>query len=804
VDVKTLPSAHTVIGVAHCEDTETVLFAMGHEQGDPPMSHTHSLHGPHGTTSSNELRLQLLHERYLCTNAQGRVAETPEEMFQRVADTVITVEQQYGTSPVEMRGFAAKCVQLMRSGRFLPNSPTLMNAGCRSGMLSACFVLGIADSVEGIFDTVKQTALIQKAGGGTGFALDTLRPTGDRVASTGGVTSGPLSFWRVIAETMTAIQQGAMRRGAGMAMMSVDHPDILSFIAAKQRPDQFTNFNISVKITGEFMSALESAPNTPHVVVNQRDGQRYLMPRSLALGEYSLDDLCAEDESHQACFTVSDVWDLIIRSAHATGEPGICFIDRVNQANPTPHIGCIHATNPCGEQPLLPGEACCLGSLNVSRFVVGEGMDLDWSAFADAVKTAVRFLDDVVDANAYPLTETQSITMGNRKTGLGIMGFADALVKMDLRYDSEQAVDLAENLARFLQETAHQASQELAEHRGSFPNWEGSIWDTEHGRPMRNASCTTIAPTGSLSILAGWSAGIEPIYSLAYLRRAMDGREFIHVHPLLEEIGITDRWMTDAVRQALLEGAAPTDVPSIPGALAETLVTAHCIAPEWHVRMQAAFQEHIDNAVSKTVNLPADATVEDIDRIYRLAYQSGCKGTTVYRDQCRQGQTLTRTLPDAVSTVSPSALPRPRGRVTEGRTVKFRMGCGTLFVTVNQDENGLCEVFANLGKAGGCPSQTEATCRIVSAALRSRVNPDVLVEQLKGIRCLSTCVARNGNQDVDVLSCPDAIARAIEEAMLPSAGRLDGAPDRRCPDCGSLLRKQEGCLVCSCGYSKCF
>lgn len=767
------------------------------------MSQGSSAGMPDRGTSGSDLRSRLLRERYLLKNEHGEVVETPEEMFRRVAKAITAPEEQYGTSAEKIGTIAETFYRLMSSGVFLPNSPTLMNAGCRSGMLSACFVLGIEDSVEGIFDAVKRTALIQKAGGGTGFALDSLRPTGDLVVSTGGVTSGPLSFWRVFAETMTAIQQGAMRRGAGMAMMAIDHPDILSFIAAKNQLDQFVNFNISVKVTNEFMASLEVEPSKPHIVTNRRDGRLYFLPKSLTMGQYGLQDLISADEPVEPCYTVADVWDLIVRSAHASGEPGICFIDRVNEDNPTPLAGYIHATNPCGEQPLLDGEACCLGSIDVSKFVRADAADLDWPSLAKTIRWGARFLDNVVDANVYPLREIETATVANRKTGLGVMGVADALVKMGIRYGSERAIEFARGLASFLQEAAHAASQELAEQRGPFPNWEGSVWDTVHNRPMRNASCTTIAPTGSLSILAECSAGIEPTYSLAYRRRAMDGREFVQVHPLLERLGCTAGWMTDAVRDALLEGVPPTQVSSIPGALAEVLVTAHEVAPEAHIRMQAAFQEHMDNAVSKTVNLPSDAPVEDVDRIYRLAYQLGCKGTTVYRDGCRQGQTFSSARRRPSGDNSSAEVPRPRVRVTDGRTFKFRMGCGTLFVTVNRDANGLCEVFANLGKAGGCPSQTEATCRAVSVALRSRVSPEVLAEQLRGIRCLSTCVARKGNKDVDVLSCPDAIARAIEEASRHPRSPGSNVSPMTCPDCGAPLRKEEGCLVCSCGYSKC-
>ena len=402
------------------------------------------------------------------------------------------------------------------------------------------------------------------------------------------------------------------------------------------------------------------------------------------------------------------------------------------------------------------------------------------------------------------MRKIEELTLGNRKIGLGLMGFGDALVLLGLRYDSDEGIRFADKLSRFIQEKAHDSSQDLAERRGDFPNWDGSVWDTEHHRQMRNAAVTTIAPTGSISIIAGCSSGIEPIYTLAYRRRALDGQEFIQIHPLLERLGRNDGWMTDMVRDALLEGAPAPQIPAIPKVLAETLVTAHEIPPDRHVQMQAAFQEHVDNAVSKTVNLPANATVTDVDKIYQMAFKLGCKGITVYRDGSRQGQTFSATGRPKRPAIASGKTPRHRNRVTTGKTSKFRMGCGTLFVTVNGDENGICEVFANLGKAGGCPSQSEATCRAVSAALRSGVDPAVLVEQLKGIRCLSTSVARKDSEDVEVLSCPDAIARAIQEAIGGSGDGLEDVVLNPCPECKQALRKEAGCLVCAnCGYTKC-
>jgi len=492
---------------------------------------------------------------------------------------------------------------------------------------------------------------------------------------------------------------------------------------------------------------------------------------------------------------------MIIANAHATGEPGVCFIDRVNRFNSTPQCGLINATNPCGEQPLLDFEACNLGSINIARFVLSDGSGIDWDSLDATVNMAVRFLDDVIDVNYYPIAQIREITLGNRKIGLGLMGFADALILMGIRYDSEEAVEFATRLSQFIQDCAHQASESLAKVRGSFPNWNGSTWDEIEQRPMRNAACTTIAPTGSLSIIAGCSGGIEPIFSLAYKRRALDDKEFIQVHTLLEQVGQQDGWMNDSVRKALLAGVPAKEIHSIPHEISQVLVNAHEVAPEWHVRIQAAFQKYTDNAVSKTVNLLVSATVEDVDEIFRLAYKLGCKGTTVYRDSSRKNQTLSATSRLQPQEPTTSHGPRPRSRVTRGQTTKFRMGCGKLYVTVNKDEKGLFEVFANLGKAGGCPAQSEATSRLVSASLRCGISCKILVEQLKGIRCLSTVSRKNLTKDIEVLSCPDAIARAIMESM---DNTVEEKTSKVCPDCGGNLFYESGCDVCkNCGSSRC-
>jgi len=503
---------------------------------------------------NSDMRTRILRRRYLRKNARGKIIETPEQMFRRVANAIAASESKYGATDNEQKAVADRFYELMVNGAFPPNSPTLMNAGRENEMLSACFVLPVEDSIDAIFDAVKYAALIQKAGGGTGFFFHWLRPTGDIVRSSGGKTSGPISFMKVFSEGTSAIQQGAFRRGANMGMMSVEHPDFLRFIHAKKDPD------------------------APHVVANPRTKKMYVIPRSIDLASYTIDNLLPESRATNACFTIQEAWDMIVKNAHATGEPGICFIDRVNQNNPMPHIGQIEATNPCGEQPLLPYEACNLGSIEVSKFVVKDRRDLDWDSLAKTIQLAVRFLDDVIDANHYPIPQIEKMTLGNRKIGLGIIGFADTLILMGIRYDSEEAAEFAEKLASFIQEHAHQASETLAKERGCFPNWTGSTWDTRHHRPMRNAACTTIAPTGSISIIAECSSGIEPVFAFATKRRVLDGQEFIELHRLVEKLGTEGNWLRDRVRNQLAHGISPREIPEIPRELAEILVTAHEIA----------------------------------------------------------------------------------------------------------------------------------------------------------------------------------------------------------------------------------
>ena len=753
--------------------------------------------------SFKKMRDEILRRRYLWKDKLGKVVESETQMYHRVANTIAAIESTYGATKAQVKAWANKFYQVMKNGEFLPNSPTLMNAGRKKGMLSACFVLPLFDSLKEILKTVMNTGLIQKAGGGTGFDFSRLRPTGDIVTSSGGKTSGPISFGGILAETTRAIQQGAHRRGANMGMMNIDHPDILRFIHAKQDLGALTNFNLSVKVSDAFMKQLQENPNAVHIVINHRTQKRYVIPHSVDIISYTIDDLIPEEQANDNCYTIKELWDMIIRNAHATGEPGICFIDHVNKDNPTPNLGPIEATNPCGEQPLLFYESCNLGSINTSKFVIKNRTDLNWNSLAGTVKLAVRFLDNVIDANHYPIPEIKKMTLGNRKIGLGIMGFWDTLVLLGIKYDSEKAVKFASKLASFIQKHAHQASEELAKERGCFPNWKGSLWYTEYQRPMRNAAVTTIAPTGTISLIADCNGGIEPVFCIVPERKTLDGRKFVQLNQLVEELGTKEGWLSNKVRDLLSQGVSPKDIPEIPKKLADVLITAHEIAPQWHVRIQAAFQQHVDNAVSKTVNLRANATVEDVDMVYHLAFKLGCKGNTVYKDGCRENQVITVAHKKTLSSLK-QIIPRSRSRKTKGETTKYTMGCGKLYVSVNKDDQSLCEVFANLGKAGGCPAQSEATCRVVSAALRSGVEPMVLIEQLKGIRCLSTISRRNTNKEINVLSCPDAIARAIEDALGQRYKPIETSTMNKCPDCSYSLRRESGCNVCdNCGYSKC-
>ncbi|HUU15835.1 MAG TPA: adenosylcobalamin-dependent ribonucleoside-diphosphate reductase [Sedimentisphaerales bacterium] len=609
-------------------------------------SHIHPLPGNVPVLSENAL--MVLRSRYLIKDQNGKCIETPAQLFSRVASLVAEAESKYGADSSEIRQWHRKYYDLMASLKFLPNSPALMNAQ-RRGMLSACFVLPIEDSIEGIFESIKQTALIQQAGGGTGFSFDRLRPTGDRVASSGGTTSGPISFWRVFSETTNAIQQGAFRRGANMGMMSVEHPDILKFLHAKQNLQAFTNFNISVKITDDWMKMVLKSGKTLHIVKNPRTHERYLLPRRINITNYKINDLHkltgkGKPSSKRAgqFYTVSDIWKVIVKCAHKTGEPGVVFIDRINRDNPTPSLGRIEATNPCGEQPLLPYEACTLGSINLTKFVsfANNAADMDWPALAKTVRLAVRFLDNIIDVCVYPVRNTVSLTQGNRKIGLGVMGFADCMFLLGIPYDSQRGIEFGSELMSFINENSRKASGELADLRGPFPNWSHSIWRTQRAKKVRNASITCVAPTGTISIIADCSSGIEPVYSPVFIRRILDGSKTLQINPFFKQVAEKHGFYSKKLENQIAKTGSIQKITQIPVKIRRIFKCAYDIKPEWQIRMQAAFQQHCDAAVSKTINFSEKATIAAVDKAYKLAYQLGCKGVTIYRRHSRDSEPM--------------------------------------------------------------------------------------------------------------------------------------------------------------------
>jgi ribonucleoside-diphosphate reductase alpha chain len=556
----------------------------------------------------------VLQKRYLRKDAQGRVIETPEEMFWRVARNIAEAERLYNHS-TSVEALSEIFFLMMASLDFLPNSPCLMNAGRDLQQLAACFVLPVEDSLDSIFEIVKQTALIHQSGGGTGFSFSRLRPKHDAVQSTGGVASGPTSFMRVFNMATEVIKQGGTRRGANMGVLRVDHPDIKEFIALKGNPDEMTNFNLSVGLTKEFMEAFEKD------------------------GEYNLINPRTKREVGRQ--KAREVFEAIIHAAWETGDPGVLFLDRINEANPTPHIGEMESTNPCGEVPLLPYEPCVLGSINLSHMVKERNgkSEADFEKIKRTVRDAVHFLDNVVDMNQYPLPQIAQMAKGNRKIGLGVMGLAHFFIRLGIPYNSPRALEVARGVMSFIQRQARERSMELAEERGVFPNFPGSIY-SRNGMRVRNATVTTIAPTGTLSLIANCSSGIEPLFAIQYVRKALEGMEFQITDPLFLESGEKEGFLTSDLMKAISEGASLRDLPDVPEHIKGLFITTFDIPPSWHIKIQAAFQEYTDNAVSKTINFPRHATKEDVKEAYLLAYREKCKGITIYRSGSKAGQVL--------------------------------------------------------------------------------------------------------------------------------------------------------------------
>jgi ribonucleoside-diphosphate reductase alpha chain len=567
----------------------------------------------------DELKLPLnsilvLERRYLQKDENGKVIESTGQMFKRITKGIAEVDKRYGKSNAEVKALENEFYRIMTSLEFIPNSPTLMNTGTYLRQLSACFVLPVEDSIESIFDTLRVAALIHKTGGGTGFTFSRLRPKGDVVKTTGGIASGPLSFATIYDAATDVVKQGGRRRGANMGILRVDHPDIMDFIVAKEKEGVLRNFNISIGATDDFMRVVEK--DADFELINPRNNQAVKKLKARA------------------------IWNLIIMMAWKNGEPGVVFLDTINKYNPTPEIGQIEATNPCGEQPLLPYESCNLGSIDVSRFVNEDGK-MEWDHLRQTVRTAVRFLDNVVDANIYVLPEIEAITKGNRKIGLGIMGFADMLIKRGIRYDTEEGLKAAEELMKFVNQEGHKASAELGEEKGNFPNFSGSILEKSR-KTQRNATVTTVAPTGTISIIAGCSQGIEPLFAIAYVREVGEtlGRTLVEVNPLFENTALREGFYSEELIKEISRRTSIQDLKEIPEKWRRLFVTAHDITAEMHVRMQAAFQKYTDNAVSKTINFPNWATPNDVEKAYMLAWKLGCKGITVYRHGSREAQVL--------------------------------------------------------------------------------------------------------------------------------------------------------------------
>ncbi len=819
-----------------------------------------------GPVSLSPNAVTVLEKRYLLKDEQGRPVEGASDLFWRVARTIAEPDRAHGASEGAVEALAEAFYDVMAQRLFMPNSPTLMNAGRPLGQLSACFVLPVQDTLSngqsGIYDTLRAMALVHQSGGGTGFSFSQLRPRNDIVRSTMGVASGPVSFMSLYDASTDVVKQGGTRRGANMGILRVDHPDILDFITCKDDTTKITNFNISVAVTDAFMKAVEEDAEYDLIHPTTRKLAGRLRAR--------------------------EVWEKIIHGAWHSGEPGVFFIDRANYYNPVPHLGSYEATNPCGEQPLLPYDVCNLGSINLAEFVVTG--QIDWARLRRSVHLCTHFLENVIDANAYPLEEITSLAQRIRRIGLGVMGLADLFIRLGLPYDSAEAVDLGRKLQKFVDDEAKNESERLAEIRGVFPEWEKSIWGPDDTcardasgrrvralRKLRNCNVTTVAPTGTISIITGCSSGIEPLFAVAFMRNQA-GVLMPDVNEDFTRIAREEGWYSDdLMRRIAQEGHIRLD--AVPDRWKRVFVTANEIAPEWHVRMQAAFQEYNDSAISKTVNFANSATEADVEVIYRLAYKLECKGVTVYRDGSRDMQVLSTgttaqkvteqktggradgqtgseraMAADAASELAEVSAEaerlrkvvhelesenlqrrqkRSRPELMRGSVRRIDTPLGTLYVTITEDDKGQpFEVFMSLGKAGGAiMADVEAMGRLISLALRSGIPIKEIHRQLRGISSDKVI----GLGPSKVMSVPDAVGIALERWMQEKQGiqqelipGASGAPAESvssmvtlggeqmmlggmqetmagaCPDCGSQLEFAEGCVKCHiCGYSEC-
>ena len=734
--------------------------------------------------------MEVLKRRYLIKDKEGRVIETPVELFTRVAKFIAEADRNYGADDAKVDKTAQKFFDVMANLEFLPNSPTLMNAGKELGQLSACFVLPVGDSMEEIFETNKNAALIHKSGGGTGFSFSRLRPKGSIVASTSGVASGPVSFMKVYDASTEAVKQGGTRRGANMGILRVDHPDILEFISCKDDLNEVTNFNISVAITDSFMEAVREKKKYP--LINPHTGKK-----------------CVKD-GLEVELEANEVFDSIIEHAWRTGEPGIVFIDRMNRRNPTFPYEQIEATNPCGEQPLPPYDSCNLGSVNLGRFVFDRlpqdysksepEKGIDWDGLGTAVRTGVHFLDNVIDQNSYPLKEIEVQTRLNRRIGLGVMGWADMLVKLGVPYNSKEAFELAEKVMSFVESEGSKQSSELAKTRGKFTNWENSLYKSDNVA-MRNATVTTIAPTGTISIIAGCSSGIEPYYSIVFERNVLDGTILKDVNPLFEKAAREGEFYSEQLIDEVASQRSLSDVAKIPEKVKAVFLTAADISPLDHIKMQAVFQEHCDSSVSKTINLSESAPKEDVRQAFLLAYDLDCKGVTIYRDFSRPQQVLSIKATDQTKKEKPRVV-KERPQVLQGFTEKVRTGYGNLYVTVNVLDGKPFEVFAQIGRSGYTTmADTEAICRLISLSLRSGIEVEQIIRQLRGIGGSSQTFSGGAR----IYSIPDAIAQVLSRRFSKGGPKKFSVSQKEiCPDCGQAMTFNSGCFACaSCGYTTC-
>lgn len=764
----------------------------------------------------SENALKVLEKRYL-KKKDGKPAERPIDMFRRVANNISQADARYGATPAKVAKTEEEFFRLMVTRDFLPNSPCLMNAGRDFQQLSACFVLPVEDSIEGIFDTIKHQAIIHQSGGGTGFSFSRLRPKGSLVKTTHGVASGPVSFMRIFNLATEIVKQGGTRRGANMGILSVDHPDILQFIKLKENMDEMRNFNVSVAVTEKFMKAL--ADKTTYDIID---------PHS--------NEVVRKQDAQE-------IWNLLVHHAWLTGDPGVLFIDRANATNPARHVETLEATNPCGEQWLAAYDSCNLGSVNLRKFVkttkAGK-VSVDWVRLKKVVWQSTHFLDNVIDMNRYPISQITEKTLSNRRIGLGVMGFADMLIELGIPYNSKSGLDMGRKIMQFVQEETYAASSELGSVRGNFPNYPGSEFEKK-GIPMRNVARTTIAPTGTISMIADCSSGLEPLFAVVFTKTVMDGTPLVYAHPSFEVIAKREGWYSKELMEKIAYEGSLQKVDGIPEQWKKVFVTASDCNPEDHIRMQATFQEFVDNAISKTVNFPHEATEEEVRNVYELAYELGCKGVTIFRDGSRDEQVLTtgKTVlngqekkQEIVPPAGAELIPRSRPEILKGTTYKVNTPYGSLYITINDDEqNRPFEVFATIGKNGGFfAAQSESICRLVSLALRTGVSPEEVVDQIKGIRGPDISWHDGGQ----ILSLPDAIAKILEKhitrdqqqlnlhlndpVVKVSNGNGNGngngykksqsianagfAP--ACPECGTMLEIAEGCQKChNCGFSKC-